>query len=181
MVQGQESYAGAFEFLLDGLDERLETLQAASHTQIDRGAFEAAQTALAQARTAKALRDDLEALAERYSDVVVGTQEREGGDRLPRGLKTPQETYRAPILRALVALGGEAGINEVLARVYAEMKDELNSYDLSSLPQTKTPRWRNTAQWTRNAMREEGLIRGDTKRGVWGISEKGRAWVENQT
>jgi len=40
-----------------------------------------------------------------------------------------------------------------------------------------TPRWRNTAQWARNSLREEGLIRDDTPRATWEISEEGRAWL----
>jgi len=40
-----------------------------------------------------------------------------------------------------------------------------------------TPRWRNTAQWARSSLREEGLIRDDTPRATWEISEEGRAWL----
>ncbi len=45
----------------------------------------------------------------------------------------------------------------------------------------KTIRWRNTAQWARNTLREEGLIRDDTPRGIWAISDAGRKWLEAQT
>ena len=40
-----------------------------------------------------------------------------------------------------------------------------------------TPRWRNTAQWARNSLREQGLIRPDSPRGVWVVSDAGRAWL----
>ncbi|MFW6116819.1 MAG: hypothetical protein ACOC6F_03745 [bacterium] len=30
-------------------------------------------------------------------------------------------------------------------------------------------------------MREEGLIRDDTARGTWAISEKGRRWLETHS
>jgi predicted transcriptional regulator len=32
----------------------------------------------------------------------------------------------------------------------------------------------NTAQWARNDLREQGLIRDDTPRSIWEITEKGR-------
>ena len=48
-------------------------------------------------------------------------------------------------------------------RVYELMKDQLNDYDHTVLPSDgATPRWRNTAQWARNTLREEGLIHDDT-------------------
>jgi restriction system protein len=44
-----------------------------------------------------------------------------------------------------------------------------------------TPRWRNTAQWARNTLREDGLIRDDTPRSIWEIAERGREWLVEQT
>ncbi|MCC7571175.1 winged helix-turn-helix domain-containing protein, partial [Candidatus Micrarchaeota archaeon] len=43
------------------------------------------------------------------------------------------------------------------------------------------PRWRNTAQWARNSMvNEEGFLKKDSPRGIWEISEKGRAFLKEQ-
>jgi predicted transcriptional regulator len=42
------------------------------------------------------------------------------------------------------------------------------------------PRGRNTEQWARNSLREEGLIRDDTPRSIWEITDKGRQWVAGQ-
>ncbi len=61
------------------------------------------------------------------------------------------------------------------------MGDQLNTYDLDTFADGKTIRWRNTAQWARNTLREEGLIRDDTPRGVWAISDAGRKWLKAQT
>ena len=96
-------------------------------------------------------------------------------------LKTPQSTYRVPILSALVKLGGEVNANAVLGVVQYIMADQLTAHDLETLADGKTIRWRNTAQWACNTLREEGLIRDDTPRGVWGISEAGRKWLKAQT
>lgn len=68
----------------------------------------------------------------------------------------------------------------VLDRVQAMMADQLNAHDRDVLTDGKTVRWVNTAQWARNVLREEGLLRDDTPRGVWGISEQGRAWLKAQ-
>ncbi len=95
--------------------------------------------------------------------------------RLKRGLRTPIDDFREPILRAIVELGGSAPASEILDKVETSMKELLNSYDqerLSSYPQEE--RWRKTAQWARNSMAREGLLVSDSQRGVWEISTKGR-------
>jgi len=130
-----------------------------------------------QAAALNDLLNDLNAWARRFA-ILVAPDEKT--PRLRKGLKTPQSVYRVPILRALVDLGGEADLDAVLERVKAAMAGQLNAHDLDTLADGKTVRWRNTAQWTRNAMREEGLIRDDTPRGVWGISEAGRQWLKAQ-
>jgi len=39
-------------------------------------------------------------------------------------------------------------------------------------------RWRNAAQWARNNMVKEGLLKGDSPRGLWEISERGLAMLK---
>jgi len=129
------------------------------------------------------LKKELAALEKRFSRLVEADEPDEPvieGKRIRRGLKTPQEAYRVPILKALVELGGRSELHPVLDRVYETMKGQLNEYDLALLPSDDvTPRWRNTAQWARNSLREDGLIRDDTPRAVWEISEEGRQWLRD--
>ena len=128
-----------------------------------------------QAEALDDLLNDLNAWAKRFT-ILVAPDEKT--PRLRKGLKTPQSAYRVPILRALVDLSGEAGLDAVLERVRATVADQLNAYDLDTLADGKTVRWINTAQWARNTLRQEGLIRDDTPRGVWGISDAGRMWLK---
>jgi len=39
-------------------------------------------------------------------------------------------------------------------------------------------RWRNTAQWCRHTMVQEGLLKRDSPHGIWEITEKGRQALE---
>jgi hypothetical protein len=94
---------------------------------------------------------------------------------LQRGLRTPEEEYRLPILQALVQLGGKSTPNKILDQVGEIMRDTLNQYDKEHL--TSTPslaRWRNTAHWTRNSLVNEGLLSKDSPKGIWEITEAGR-------
>ena len=95
--------------------------------------------------------------------------------RLKRGLRTSEDAFRKPILEALVELEGRAEMSKVLDLVEKKMQGILNDYDYQSLPSDpKTIRWRNTAQWCRNTMVREGLLKSDSPRGIWEISERGR-------
>jgi hypothetical protein len=78
-------------------------------------------------------------------------------------------------LEALVELGGQAEISDVLDLVEKKMRGILNDYDYQPLPSDPDIiRWRNTAQWCRNTMVRQGLLKSDSPRGIWAISEEGK-------
>ena len=96
--------------------------------------------------------------------------------RLTRGLRTPEEAFRKPILEALVELGGRSHRGKVLDLVAKKMKGILNKHDRERLPSGPVHeiRWRKTANWSRYVLVREGLLEGNSPRGIWEISEKGR-------
>jgi len=91
-------------------------------------------------------------------------------DRLPRGLRTPMGDYYQPILQALNESGGSAKVNDVLERVEQLMKDVLREVDYEPLASDGMLRWRKTAQWARDAMVREGLLKSNSPRGIWEIT-----------
>jgi len=98
------------------------------------------------------------------------------------GLKTPETAYRTPILETLVELGGRATTDQIRPRLLAKLEGVLGPHDLEGLPSNPTcPRWWNTAMWCRLYMVKEGLLRGDSPRGVWEISDRGRRALERTT
>ena len=97
--------------------------------------------------------------------------------KLKPGQKTPQEAYIVPILHALKELGGSGTVEEVLDRVGTLMLGTLKEPDLELLPSGKQIRWRNTAQWARSWMVDEGLLAGDSARGTWEITGGGRTYL----
>ena len=100
--------------------------------------------------------------------------------RLPRGTKTSDHAYKPAVLAALQELGGKAKMGEVLAIVERIMAPQLTAVDYERLSSGADFRWRNSAQWARNLLKDEGLLSGDSRRGVWELSEKGRAYLEAQ-
>lgn len=98
--------------------------------------------------------------------------------RLERGLRTPEDSFRLPLLETLIEEGGSGAVSEILDTVGEKLKDVLNEYDRQPLPSNlNTTRWSNKAQWCRNTMVQEGLMKSDSPRGIWEISSVGREAV----
>ena len=102
------------------------------------------------------------------------------GHRINYGQRTQQVKYRTPILEALEDLGGSGYVNEVLDFVYKKMKNFLVPVDLEEISSVRQKRWRNTAMWERSHMVKDGLLKSDSPRGIWEISEKGKKYLKEQ-
>ena len=170
----------ALEMLEEALEAQADLIDNQGANAFRAHDHQAAQAALERAEGLRGARKDLDALGDRLRELLADEKPTKA-ERLARGLKTPQKAYRVPILIVLVEMGGGGQTAEVLDKVYARMKDQLNEYDhqlLNSEPHD--PRWRNSAQWCRNTMRIEGLIVEGSPHGVWEISEVGRTWLAMQ-
>lgn len=100
--------------------------------------------------------------------------------QIQRGQRTLNQEFRIPILKALVALGGSGESRRVIEKVESEMRDILTPVDYKMLPSGVMPRWENTAHWERYVMvRRDGLLRSDSPRGLWEITEEGRKYLAN--
>jgi len=176
----------AFSTLLDEVKAALEESLARHRTAMQRGDFEAMEAELDRQKNLVSARQQLEVLQELWPGLVGkckaprrpkrarrATPRRK---RLPRGVKTPQQAFVVPILHVLEELGGSGTVSDVLDRVGELMSGTLNEFDLSTL-KSGMARWRNTAQWARQAMKKERLLADDSPRGVWEITERGRAYL----
>jgi hypothetical protein len=98
-----------------------------------------------------------------------------------KGEITPHTEFYPFILQTLIEMGGSGKTALVLDQVGEKMKGVLKALDYAVLPSDgKSIRWRNSAQWARNAMVNEDGRMKKTKNGIWEISEKGRKWLKNQ-
>jgi len=90
-------------------------------------------------------------------------------------MRTREESYVRPILKTLATMGGSGKMGDVLARVGTLMQGTLKKVDYEPLASDPDmPRWRNAAQWARNTMVKDGLLKPDSPRGVWEITDDGR-------
>lgn len=111
-------------------------------------------------------------------EATATVAERRNLGRLQRGVRTPVEAYRLPILCTLVEMGGSARMSDVLIRVERMMRGTLRQVDYEPLASNpEAPRWRNAGAWVRNTMVKEGLLKQNSPWGVWEIADAGRRYL----
>lgn len=178
----------AFEMLLEEIENEVELVNQLGARAFALSNYDQAREAVVQgeklaafrARIAEARRDWRDLLdaftPPAGEEATVEAQRRDLG-RIRRGTRTPEEAYRLPILRTLAEMGGAGRTAEVLDHVGKLMQDQLKEVDYDPLSSSGSPRWRNSAQWARNTMVNEGLMKESARRGVWEISEAGRRYL----
>ncbi len=178
----------AFEILLEEIEAVANVLNEEGARALRDGNYDKARAAIEEATRLAEFREKIRALQREWTALFSSKprapkrkRQRRSRSRLPRGLRTPEDAFRLPILEALVELGGSAPIGKVLDRVEQKMRDVLNEYDYQPLPSDRrSVRWRNTAQWCRYTLVREGLMKSDSPYGIWEISEEGRKWFKEQ-
>jgi hypothetical protein len=99
--------------------------------------------------------------------------------RMTKGERTPRQAFRIPILESLMELGGKGEVDDILKKVEIKMKQVLKAVDYEKLSSGVMIRWQNTAQWERYVMVQDGLLRSDSPRGIWEITEEGKRYLQN--
>lgn len=183
----------AFEMLLEEVEQEVEFVNNAGSRAFLAGDYARVEEAKAHGvkltefrATVADLRQRWQELSKRFdveSDEDEATRaERRNLGRLQRGVRTPEDIFRVPILQTILAMGGSGRVRDVLAQVEASMRGTLTEVDYEPLPSTpNTTRWYNTAQWARNSMAREGLLREDSPRGVWEITESGKQYLKTHS
>ncbi len=183
-----EDVAAAFEILVEAIEAQIDRVNDQGSQALKKSDYERARQALEQGARLSAYRTRVRQVAGEWGQVrmtesrVVPARRpppqairRQTASRLTAGLRTPVGDFRVPLLEALRGMGGRGEVDAVLDQIEVIMRDRLNEYDLQPLQATGVIRWRNTAQWCRNDLADEGLISRDSRRGTWELSDRGRA------
>jgi len=176
----------AFEMLLEEVEAEIEFINKVGAKAFEERNYDRAKEALERAAQLTAYRDKVAALRKEWDALAAAEKleaeedkalhaERRNLGRLKRGLRTPEETYYQPILKTLAQMGGSGKMNDVLVLVEKSMKGTLKKVDYEPLASDpEMLRWRNSAQWARNTMVTQGLLKSTSPRGTWEISQAGR-------
>jgi hypothetical protein len=118
--------------------------------------------------------DTVEKKRSRRSARPVHGKKRKRTPRIPPGSLLPEDEYVAPLLTALAERGGSAPAREIIEAVGERLGNKLSPADVDTLP-SGVIRWQNRVQFVRLRLVEEGLLSKDTPRGVWALTDAGRA------
>jgi restriction system protein len=176
----------AFDMLLEEIEGVVHDINIAGSQAFQQGRHDVARSVLEQAdvlmgfrRKIASLRDEWTSLYSGQEEEVKQTVNRRNLGKIRKGLKTPEREYYIPILRTLVEMGGSGKVAPVCDKVYKIMRGTLKPIDkepLNSAPHG--PRWRNSAQWARNELKDQGLIANDSPFGTWQITPAGREFLQ---
>jgi restriction system protein len=185
MIENNPSnVSSAFAILLEEVEAEIDFVNAVGAKAFEGRDYDKVKEAHARAGMLTAFPDRVAALrreweemataAERDEDEETRAQRRNLG-KLRSGVRTPESAYYRPILQVLDQMGGSGKVAEVIERVGRLMKPILKDVDHQPLAsEPENPRWRNAAQWARNSMIRDGLLKADSPRGVREISTAGR-------
>ena len=178
-----EVYA-AFEIVLEEVETVLDGLNRDGVGSFQKGDYDKARDLVEIATRLAEFRGKVRDLQKEWENLFSARIPRKQGKkkrsrgilapRLPRGVRTPEDAFRRPVLETLVEMGGSSPTSDVLDRVGEKIKSTLNEHDRQPLSDPHSIRWRNCAQWCRNTLVQEGLLKPDSPRGVWEISQKDR-------
>jgi restriction system protein len=182
----------AFEMLLEEVEAEIDFINGVGSKAFEKRDYDRAKEALEHAGKLTGFRDKAVTLKKEWDGFTVievdeedrktAQTQRQNLGRLQRGMRTREEAYYVPILHVFSEMGGSGKVADVLDRVGKKMKGVLKKSDYEPLASgPDNLRWRNTGQWARNSMVNEGLLKKDSPRGVWEISDKGRSYLnENE-
>lgn len=100
--------------------------------------------------------------------------------RAPVGSLLSESEYEIPILRALADAGGSAPARDVVHAVGLVVATRLTERDREPLARGGE-RWQGRIQFSRLRMKERGLIKSGSPRGLWEIAEAGVAFLVDHT
>lgn len=177
----------AFEILLEEMETEIEIINQSGAKAFAARNYDAARAVLERADQITALREKLAGLRTEWEKLVpvagangAGSKKNGSHDlsRLHRGIRTREAAYFKPILQVLNQMGGFGDMADVLERLPKLMKGTLTDLDFEPLAaNSEVPRWWNTAQWAQSAMVAAGLLKSDSPRGIWEMTEAGHKLI----
>jgi restriction system protein len=184
---GPTTVQAGFEILLEEMETEIEFINQSGAKAFAARNYDAARAVLERADQVTALREKLAVLRTEWEKLVPSVTANDTGakknghhdlTRLQRGIRTRETAYFKPILQILSQMGGVGDMSEVLERIPKVMKGTLADIDFEPLSaDSEVPRWWNTAQWAQSAMVQAGLLKADSPRGVWEMTESGHKLI----
>ncbi len=173
----------AFDMLVQEIQASAESLGSNVSSLIAEGDFEGARGLIDKVEKLADLKSRVAALRKEWTDLGItngkaasrAVRRRRKLGAAKRGIQVGTDAYRIPLLKALCELGGAAHKGKVLARVEELMRGTLGPVAYTAVASSaRRPRWLVRAEWVRFRLVREGLMKSDSPRGIWEITDAGR-------
>jgi restriction system protein len=181
----------AFEMLLNEIDEIVDGLTKEGAQLLTAGKYDDARALIEKVESINGIREKVQSLSEDWRMLSIKSTKKTGRNprqrkpkstaRLEKGLRTPEDAFKLPLLNTLIEMGGAGRVSDILDRMEKHVQPILSDHDYEPLSSTDELRWRNTTKWARQDLVNEGLLDKDSPYGIWTITEKGRVWAEGQS
>lgn len=184
----QSQINSGIESLLELIEDTVNELNEEGAGAFKHGDYNRARSFLRDAERVSDFRYKVKTVQKEWQDLfyrprnLPQTEKAEKSDsgKQFKGIRTPEDAFRRPILESLVELKGSASWEKILQRMEIRLKKSLNEYDLEAVSTSpKVLRWYNTARWCLNTLSMEGLVKNDAAEGAWAITEKGQGAFKN--
>lgn len=127
------------------------------------------------AQPLKLLRDGLEELLQKLNAgpprPLEATVSKKSSASHSKSPKTHRTILRKLIIEELSALGGSASKGELYTRIEKKYEGKFLPGDFEYLPDGKRIAWKNYCDWEGTLLRKEGLLKSNSPRGLWELSE----------
>jgi len=178
----QSQINSGIESLLELIEDTVNELNEEGAGAFKQGDYNRARGFLRDAERVSDFRYKVKTLQKEWQDLfyrprnLAQAEKAENGPvKQFKGIRTPEDVFRRPILESLVELKGSASWEKIQQRIEIRLKKSLNGYDLEMFSTSpKVLRWHNTARWCLNSLTLEGLVKNDAADGLWVITEKGQ-------
>ena len=162
-----QGVVGALRSVRVATKKTLKGLNQAAATRMARGDYAGAEALAGKGREIAQFQQQTDALLRAWRDVSGRGSKVE---KAPKGEVTPLWGYYQPILKAIVALGGECLTSDIEAAL--ESDDFLQGADRSPMSGGRE-RWKVMIRQARKPLRAEGWIE-DEKSKKWRVTDEGR-------
>jgi predicted CopG family antitoxin len=105
-------------------------------------------------------------------DGVMTQRRGQTAERAKPGELLDRHEYDQPILEVLARMGGSANGSDVIDAVGEIVADRLTPRDRDRI-ESGVVRWRNRAAWRRFNLVKQGLLKDESPRGVWELTDEG--------
>ena len=181
---GPDNVTLALDMLLEEIEAERAHVKCAGADAFRDGDHGRVEASLAQSKMLEEFHGKAAALRKEWQKLASSASRGKGGKsgsgrrnlgKLRKGLRTPEPEFIEPILRVLIEMGGHGRTATVVAQVGEVMQPVLRDVDYETLEGDGKPRWEKAANWAREHMVRDGLLKSDSPHGTWEISEEGRA------